>query len=55
MYSIPGWSHPGNICAHGLDDSLAKHDEPQGDTNATIEGDEYGGLYFVFLDETILG
>ena len=52
--SVPGWSHPGNFRAHGPDDPLAEHDEPQGDADAPVERDEHWGIHLVLMDYAIL-
>ena len=41
---VPGRSHSGNIRAHGPDDPLAEHDEPQGDAQAPVQGDQQRGV-----------
>ena len=52
--SVPGWSHPGNFRAHGPDDPLAEHDEPQRDAESPVQGDEDGSPHLVLLDDAVL-
>ncbi len=51
---LPGWCHPGEVCAHGPDDPLAEHDEPHGYAKPAIEGYEYRRLHLVPLYYSIL-
>ena len=53
-YFIPGRSHPGDVRAHGPDDPLAEHDEPQRDAESPVQGDEDGSPHLVLLDDAVL-
>jgi len=51
---LPGWRHPGEVCAHGPDDPLAEHDEPHGYAEPTVEGYEYWCLHLISLHYSVL-
>ena len=50
----PGWGHPGQVGAHGPDDPLPEHDEPQGDPEAPVQRDQHRRLHFVLLHYPVL-